>query len=467
MARFASFALIGFALAFVVFLVFFSTGTAGDLQPFTPLSIEDNKETDTSPEEITEMMVPVCKLFFDAYPPCKDISGAFSPDNRYFAVSNATGSFGVSTALFDLQTAKNLKHFQGSFFSNGIAPVAFSPDSKKFAFLCGIYVVVWDILEDKEVCRIPLSNDPAVNYIQTKVYSLRFSDDNKHLWGVVGNTGIIWNIEAQGAVVKTFSRDTSVQDPFRSLFHCYPDLSRALFSERETGKHWLCNLTTNKDLEWVSNSCVLDSWTIREHLSKMVFSGDYRLFALNSISSSANKDHLIVWDAIMGTDICTIPVSYKWTAAVFLPGTHILVTACDTNPSIHIPFEQRDNEYPPLKLPMRKPIAKTETRAILEFWDIDNLIWYKEKVNLFPRKIKTAYLEGDDDIQYMVASQDGKLLYMRSGKPALDSKHVLSLANGYIFSLDPDHKPDLPAEIQLDDGVIVNLSVKWREENEK
>jgi len=449
-----------FVLAGVVFLVGFSMGTAGDLQPFTPLSMEDNKETDTSPEEITEMMVPVCKLFFDAYPSFKDISGAFSPDGRYFAVSNATSSSMTTTNLFDLKTGKNIKRFNGLFSHNTISPVAFSPDSRRLAFVSGEpgqlitlpnknYIVVWDIPGEKKVCLIPVENTRS----DAIIYSLRFSSDGKKLFGVINNTGMIWNIEAQGAVVKTFSRDTSSDHPF-DAFHCYPDLSYAVFSDTKTGKNCLRNLVTNKDVEQVFNyvSGLGLSW---ENRPRMVFSDDGQLFALET-PNWGRGSRLLVWDAATGSDICTVPLDYKLTAFTFLPGSHTLVTASDPNPEI--PHTQSDEQQTSQATPMRKPVAKTETKAILEFWDIDNLIWYVEKTNLFPRKIKTAYLEGEDDIHYMVASQDGKLLYMRSGKNIVLSGSILSIANGYIFSLDPDHKPDLPAEIRLDDGVIVQFS---------
>ena len=132
------------------------------------------------------------------------------------------------------------------------------------------------------------------------------------------------------------------------------------------------------------------------------------------------------------------------------------MTVCDPNPEIH--FVQPSEQHIPHTTPLRKPVAKTKTRAIIEFWDIDHLIWHKEKVNLFPRKIKTCYLEGDDDIHYMIASPDGKMLYMRSGKKVVQAGSWPSIANGYIFALDPNNPPNLPAEIQLNEKAVINLS---------
>ena len=450
MTRFTSFTLICFGLAMVVFLMGFSTGTSHSAQPFTP-SIEENQETDTSPEEVSEIMTPVCKLFFDgqAHPlPWSNIFGVFSPDNRYLAVSNESG---CRTVLFDLKTGKNLKRFQGELSQSKIVPVAFSSDSRQIAFIGANNITVWDIPTDKEVCRIPLSDDPSIYYVEATVYSLRFSEDGNKLFGVVDNTGKIWNLEAQGAEVKTFSHVlTNTSD----VFHCYPDLSHAMISDANTGMHRLRNLATNKDTERITNFCILRDYNYKEYIPRMVFSDDQKLFALEIQNQDHRGSRLLVWDGVTGNDICTVPLSYKLTAFAFLAGSNTLVTVCD--PAPENPYVVQGGTHVPCATPLRTPVAKAETKAIVEFWDINHLIWHTEKANLFPRKIKMCYLEEDNDIHYMVSSQDGKLLYMRSGKPVVQTGSWLSVANGYIFSLDPNNKPDLPTEIRLD-GVIFDL----------
>jgi hypothetical protein len=127
----------------------------------------------------------------------------------------------------------------------------------------------------------------------------------------------------------------------------------------------------------------------------------------------------------------------------------MLVTACDPHPVP--PRDVRKTPSISQSTPMRTPVAKTKTRAIIEFWDLDRLIWHKEKVNLFPRKVKTCYLEGENDIYFMTASHDGKLLYMRSAKPVKKNNSLLSIAHGLLFSL------ELPAEIPLEEEAILSL----------
>ena len=452
-----------FSILFV--LAVFLAGCSARVQPFVPTVTEnvetdaspdgvtENGETDTSPEEVSEIMEPICKIFIDArvWTQGEDSSGAFSPDGRYLAVFEAVTPRNV--ALFDLNTGKNIKRFQGNHSEIKKGAVAFSPDSRRFAFRNHDNVIVWDIVEDKAVCYIPLSQNRFGG--TAAVYSLRFSDDGKTLSGVVGPVGFVWDIEAQGTVIKTVSRST----PGRGIFYCYPDLSRAIVYTDQTRKHEFRDLTSGQNIERFTNFCFLSHYygPSVKNLSRMAFSDDDQYFALdNNILEHNLGNHLLVWDAPTGSDICTIPLAYKLTAFTFLPKSRVLVTACDPDPQI--PFGVRPNPHVPKTTPMRKPVPKTPSRAVIEFWDIDHLIWHKEKANLFPRKIKTCYLEGEDDIHFMAASPDGKLLYMRSGKPIVERGSTLNIANGYIFSLDPNEKPELPTEIRLDDQAIVRLT---------
>ena len=206
----------------------------------------------------------------------------------------------------------------------------------------------------------------------------------------------------------------------------------------------------------------LDQFRGAEFFPLVAFSDDIRLFARQHdvfFSGHGEREILYVWDAITGSDVCTVPLSYKLTALTFLPGAHILVTASDPNPHFAHSHMLEETPHIPHRLPLRKPVAKEGTRAIIEFWDISDLIWHADKVNLFPRKTKTYYLEGaDTDVHYMITSPDGKLLYMRVSKPDWgDIPSGEFPARGYIFSLDSDGTLNLPAEIRLDDSVNVSI----------
>ena len=286
------------------------------------------------------------------------------------------------------------------------------------------------------------------------------------LFGVIDKTGKIWDIEAQGAEVKTFLDDPAGKESSAfDVFHCYPDLSYAIRFDERAQKHWLRNLSTGEEIERVTNFCTL-GYAVRNNIPNMVFSDDYQLFAMDNEDENQNRgNHLLVWDAATGSDICTVPLSYKLTAMTFLPKSRTLVTVCDPNPKIPHAVWRKDL-YIPFTTPMRKPVAKTQTRTIIEFWDIGHLIWHKEKVNLFPRKIKTCYLEGNEGIYSMTASQDGKLLYMRSDKHTrVQSGHIWSdgVAGGYVFWLDPNESLDLPAEIRPDDNAVTVLQPPLKE----
>ena len=452
MRRLTSFILICFVVAVIAFLV----SSTNNAQPFTPLSIEDNRETDTSPEEITEMMVPISKLFYLCEPSWFRISGAFSPDNRYFAISNNHSDY-VYTHLFDLKNGSNVKNFIGKFsFAGGYSffggpvpiPVAFSPDSQRLAFIGTGGIVIWG--GNKIICQIPLENEKSNNDFDRRVYSLRFSDDGQQLLGVINNTGMVWNAES-GAVVKTFGEDIP-ENYELNVFHCYPDLSHALVSNKatRTGRNSLYNLVTDQELELISNFCLLGD--LRQNRSRIVFSDNCQLFAMQARANSNNQVRLLIWDTATGSDLCTVPLAHPLTAYTFLPGSHTLITACDPNPKVAHTLPVSEEKHIPFALPMRKPVAKTETQAIIEFWDINHLIWHKEKANLFPRKIKTYYLEGDDDIHSITASQDGKLLYLRSGKKVSTGRG--NAGYGYIVSLDPNNIPKLPATIQINDTLV-------------
>jgi len=445
---------------------------SGKADVFQFLDEEAAVEMDTALfEVVTETMKPVCKLTYDtdqqsSHPVFKSIrrsGAAFSPDGRYFAITPCT-NLGFETYLLDLKTGKTRKYFRASqtpVVPSLSTPVAFSSDSRRLTFMANNRIVVWDIPHGEEVCRIPLEIIRSEYAIDQNVYSLRFSEDGNKLMGVFWSVGTVWDIESQGAVLQSFGSQSfgSHDAPF-DFFHCYPNLSHAMIFTSNKEKLLLRDLATNEDVERTFNYCFLTGYGIRNFLSKKVFSNDFHFFA-HEISNPDNKggSRLLVWDAATGNDICTIPLGYKLTAFTFLPGCNTLVTACDPNPEIefvqarnlHIPdTSPKIDSHIPHATPDRKPVAQTETRAIIEFWDIDELIWHKEKVNLFPRKIKTCYLEGNDDILDMVASPDGKMLFMRSGNRVAGN----TTAYGYIFSLDPDNPPDLPAEIQLNDQAI-------------
>ena len=433
------------ALCVLVVTTAFSVSLFSENTPaFTP-TIEENRETETSPEEVFETMTPMCKIFFDAHPSFKDQSGTFSPDSRYFAVSNATNSSTIRTCLFDLKTGINLKRFEGKSGLSRIAPVAFSPDSRRLAFFCNDNIVIWDIPDDREICHLEWEEECPYDYT---VYSLQFSPTGNELKGAINHTGRIWNTET-GSLIKTF--DQPLSPPLSTLL-CYPDLTYALAEEKETGKKFLLNLSNGVITERTPNFCVIrPDW--QSGLVRMSFSADKKIFAMENRDYSQRNAHLFVWDATTGNDICTVPLDYKLTAYTFLRDGHVLVTACDPDPEVK--FEPEKSRFVSHANPMRKPVVKTKTRAIIEFWDIDHLLWHKEQANLFPRKIKTRYIKGDDDIRFMTPSPDGKLLYMRSGKKDTEIRFEGSVANGYFFPLEPDDIPETTSVIRLNDKALV------------
>lgn len=205
------------SLAVFVFsrLSFDRQGNAQEIAKILP-ETREKTEDDLGPA-IAEKWEPVCTVYLDAHPSFKNKSAAFSPDMKYFAVSNKTSSVLLSTNLYDLQTGEILMSRQEENARNGKHfPVAFSPDCRLLAFDGGKEFVIWDIAEKNVVTTMERLHEDDV-------FSRRFSDDGKRLWSVIGNNayagngiGHVWDAKT-GKSVKVI-RDDSDLDNNRAFF---------------------------------------------------------------------------------------------------------------------------------------------------------------------------------------------------------------------------------------------------------
>ena len=409
----------------------------GNTQESVKILTETREKTDDDlGPGMMEKWEPICTVYLDAYHPImlymvKHKSGAFSPDMKYFAMTNKTMNYDLVTNLFDLRTGENLLHQLGKTATPSIVPVAFSPDSKLLAFAKENEFVIWNIEEKKIVTTVE-------RYMEKNTCSLQFSNDRKYLYyvaesftntGASHEIGYIWDVET-GKLIDVI--EGNVDD--RTNFSCYPDFSRAMVSQKWEKRYFIRDLETGVDLERMPN------FNENSHTSKE-FSNDMRYFA----NQSGREVRLSVWDAETGSDICTIPiVPDHLRAYTFLPDNKTFVTVVDPNPKNSQGYRRYD--YIPKADPLPIPPIEGETHAIIEFWDLDDLIWDKHQANIFPKRTRICYLEGETTLCGLVASPDGKLLYANTDKNVKREGNSNDI--GYIFAIDPNEKIELPAELK-------------------
>lgn len=442
------------------------------------------------PEMVTEKWEPIASFHMDSNGlPLR--SGAVSASGRYLAVSNELAGGLIATTVYDLSTGKNLARIRGRcdsvnaqsdpacipFRYGKELPVTFSPDSSKLAFLSSYSIVLWDLVGNKKLRRIYLrkkdvkggenwrysDNGQEVYELQ----SLQFSSDGRRIFAALSTSGRVYDA-ASGRQIRAFEHPSlerpnneHLRDYERLL--CLPDLSRIFYSTRDDRKRYdeptrlfVRNTKTGRDTERMFNFCEPRSGYLRVRGSHVALltpavSSDGKCFA-----TEYAIDLPMVWDANTGGDVCAIPLAHKLTALTMLKHANILVTACDPAPKY-----QPDKRWPDLYAPFRSapvvPKAAEATHALLEFWNLDELIWDKDRGCQFPRRIRACYLDASiGEVSSLVASPDGALLYIRSAENLVQGDSTLSIAAGYLFPL-TDQPPKIASKMSLDDSAVSKL----------
>lgn len=110
-------------------------------------------------------------------------TATFSPDNKLIA----TGSFDKKLKLWDSETGKLLREFEGH--AHNVLSVAFSPDGKRVASASADNtVLVWDVERGDKLVRLTGHTKP--------VFSVKFSPDGKRIVsGSWDETVRLWDAE--------------------------------------------------------------------------------------------------------------------------------------------------------------------------------------------------------------------------------------------------------------------------------
>lgn len=466
-----------------------SRNRTGDAKPALVPAVSEGSLAEL-PEAVTEKWEPIASLHMDSDGlPLR--SGAVSPNGRYLAVSNELAGGLIATTVYDLSTGKNLARIRGRRDSVGAKsdpayipfrhgkelPVTFSPDSGKLAFLSSYSIVLWDIVGNKELRRIYLrkkdvkgGEDWRYSANGQEVYelqSLQFSPDGRRIFAAMSTSGRIFDV-ASGRQIRAFEHPTLERPNNEHIWDyerltCLPDLSRIFYSTRNDRKRYdeptrlfVRNTETGRDTERMFNFCEPRS-------GYLLIRGSHAALLTPQVSPDGQYfateyaiDLPMVWDANTGSDVCAIPLAHRLTAMTMLAHANILVTVCDPAPK-YPPDKRRPDLHAPLRSAPVVPKAIEATHALLEFWNLDELIWDKDRGGLFPRRIRACYLDASiGEVSSLVASPDGALLYVRSAENLVQGDSTLSIAAGYLFPL-TDRPPKIPSNMLLDDSVVSKL----------
>lgn len=394
---------------------------------------------------ITEAWRPVFKLHFEKHREINQ-SGTFSADGRLLAVTVRTRTYSTTmTFVYDLVEKKNIAWIvnPSRLPSIRVIPVALSTDNKYVVFCDVNDLIAWNLQENEEERRFAFPKTTAITFIEflddnTKIRAHLKNDFQEHHYSggsaaTKKNDEIqfLWDFQTGKSIeIPGQPKNPVAKSPVSTSRLC--PRTNAVSDDRQIQVKKIGIPQDVKRLEFLDHRAeVTVGFPLEFRRKSDSFTGNYDSH-IGNFSLFAGNIHEFL----------------------FLPESHVLLTSIDPENPIRN-TNPRSAVWVPTFNTHVVPKTEKPSHALVEFWDCDHLIWDMYQANMFPKKIRSVYFEGEEFLFSGVPDSQGKHIFFQAGKRK--DQHSQENLHGYIFSLDFDTEPSETVELFLNYEVKVTL----------